>query len=370
MTFLLVLLLLVASSCTNDIETETPTTTLTGPKTITFSDENLEAAIRKAIGKPLGDLYKSDLEQLTTLNAQTRGIVNITGLEYCTNLRDLNLGENHISDLTPLSNLTKLTSLRLHKNEISDINAISNLRSLHTLDLWTTGTWTDPQNYISDITPLSELKGLTWLQLGWHQISDISPLANLTKLNHLTLSYNNVTDITALSNLTSLSFLRLMHNQIVDLSPLLENQGLNTGTEVDVTGNLLSTTSVNEYIPQLEGRGVIVHRERPTPALPSSPIPTSIWQWVITTSIATITAIATIYGVFKIKLLKSPLIPVAKRVSAIFGHRPALPRGKIQPKVFLSYVHENSEEVYRLIKELNGKGIKVWQDIDGLVHDL
>jgi hypothetical protein len=39
---------------------------------------------------------------------------------------------------------------------------------------------------------------------------------------------------------------------------LVENGGLSAGDTVELSGNPLSTTSVNVYIPQLEARGVTV----------------------------------------------------------------------------------------------------------------
>ena len=52
-------------------------------ETVTFLDANLEAAIREVIGKPSGGICQSDIESLLSLDASSRGIVDITGLEYC-----------------------------------------------------------------------------------------------------------------------------------------------------------------------------------------------------------------------------------------------------------------------------------------------
>ncbi len=51
---------------------------------VAFPDENLEAAIREAIDKPEGLIFTSDLDGLTSL--KTKGITDLTGLEYCSNL--------------------------------------------------------------------------------------------------------------------------------------------------------------------------------------------------------------------------------------------------------------------------------------------
>lgn len=69
---------------------------------VTFNDINFEAAIRETINKPEGPIYTSDLEPLTTLKVQEKGIQDLTGLKYCVNLRQLNLYNNNISDISPL----------------------------------------------------------------------------------------------------------------------------------------------------------------------------------------------------------------------------------------------------------------------------
>ena len=56
----------------------------------------------------------------------------------------------------------------------------------------------------------------------------------------------------------NLTGLYLYNNSISDLSPLVANTGLGSGDEVDVRNNPLSATSLNTYIPALQGRGVNV----------------------------------------------------------------------------------------------------------------
>ncbi len=74
-----------------------------GPKAATFPDENLEAAIRDALDKPAGEeITDVELANLTTLWALFSDITDLTGLEYCTNLTELNIYGNQISDISPL----------------------------------------------------------------------------------------------------------------------------------------------------------------------------------------------------------------------------------------------------------------------------
>jgi len=197
---------------------------------VTFADSNLEAAIREAINKPEGAIYLSDLKSLTNLVASQKGISDISGLEYCSNLKGLHLDGNSISDIMPLSGLTDL------------------------LDLMLTG------NNISNISPISELTRLESLVITDNNVSDISPLAGLTSLNWLDLVQNNISDLSPLAGLTSLDWLPLGGNNISDISPLVMNSGLSEGDFVHLGGNPLSDESINVYIPQLLGRGVNVGR--------------------------------------------------------------------------------------------------------------
>lgn len=116
-------------------------------------DAALEATIRGAIGKPEGDIYKSDLQRLTNLATPEKNISDLTCLEYATGLTELRFGHTRISDISPLANLTKLTSLRLYINQISAISPLANLTNLERLSLH--------HNQISDIEPLVNNPGLS-----------------------------------------------------------------------------------------------------------------------------------------------------------------------------------------------------------------
>ncbi len=203
-----------------------------------FPDENLEAAIRDALGKPVGEeITVDELANLITLSAEgspitdLSDITDLSGLEYCTNLTKLGLGENQISDISVLAGLTNLESLGLGNNNISNISVLAGLTNLESLDLG--------NNNISDISVLAGLTNLESLDLWWNQISDLSALAGLTNLESLDLGDNNISDISA----------------------LVANSGRWVGDIVWLQSNPLSTTSVDVYIPQLEQRGVTVTYE-------------------------------------------------------------------------------------------------------------
>jgi len=205
-----------------------------GNPVVIFPDPNLEAAIRQAIVKPVGDIYQSDLEELKAFSAEIMHIVNLTGLEHCTNLIWLDLWNNQISDISPLASLTNLTSLNLWYNQISDISPLASLTNL-------TKLWLN-LNRISDISPLTNLTSLTSLYLHTNQISDISPLTNLTSLTELDLHSNKISDISPLAgaNLTSLTKLWLHLNWISDILPLASLTSL---TSLSLRENLINDIS-------------------------------------------------------------------------------------------------------------------------------
>jgi len=239
---------------------------------VTYHDPNLEAAIREALGIPEETIYAEDLQGLTALAADGRNIVDLVGLEYCTDLTHISLSHNPIGDISSLATLTNLTTVYLENTQISDISALATITSLTWLDL--------ASNQISGISPLANLSNLTTLKLGNNQIGDITPLANLTNLMELDLNDNEVSDISplgslinltrlwlhgnqisnvsALTNLTDLDMLGLMQNPISDISPLVDNLGLGEGDTVILVNNPLSEESINTYVPQLEARGVTV----------------------------------------------------------------------------------------------------------------
>ncbi len=142
---------------------------------VTFPDPNLEAAIRAKISKPTGDILDTDLSAatFTSLSAPAKGITNLSGLEYCTKLRRLELASNKIADLSPISGLTELYKLDLNSNEIQDLVHLTNLHKLADLSI--------EDNKITSLAPLSDLTEMLWLSVDNNLISDLSHIAKLEK---------------------------------------------------------------------------------------------------------------------------------------------------------------------------------------------
>ena len=121
-----------------------------GPPPTDILDANLAAAIRHSLGVPDDtSLTPALLQQLTTLDAYTQGISNLTGLEQAINLTTLDLGANQITDIAPLASLTALTHLYLDENQITDVSPLVGLINLQLLRL--------AGNPITDTSPLAAL---------------------------------------------------------------------------------------------------------------------------------------------------------------------------------------------------------------------
>jgi Leucine-rich repeat (LRR) protein len=223
------------------------TANFTEEKAVTFTDPNLEDAIREEIDIDGRPIYPSDLKVLYRLDTEEWNVSDLTGLEHCTELTRLDLYNKQIDDISPLVNLTSLTNLDLESNQTSDISPLANLKKLRYLSLGA--------NQISDISSLADLKKLITLSLGGNQISDISSLADLESLTHLYLGGNQISDISPLANLTKptkLTYLSLGNNQISDISPLAKltslanlSLGSNQISDISHLANLTSLTNLS-----------------------------------------------------------------------------------------------------------------------------
>ena len=239
---------------------------------VDFADANLEQVVRDSLGKPTGDIYKTELLAIQGLDATGKGIADISGIENCLNLKVLHIGDNSISDIQALSGLTGIWDLNIQNNLVTSIVDLSGLSSLGVLQI--------SGNNIADLSPLTNFSllyylaainisnsdltiigGITTMQflfLSGNGISDIGPLASLSQLAYLYLDINQISDLTPLEGLEHLQHLYLRYNQIVDLQPLVNNAGLGSGDTIALENNPLSQYSIDTLIPELEGRGATV----------------------------------------------------------------------------------------------------------------
>jgi len=196
-------------------------------------DTNLRAAIAEALGKgPNTPITVEEMERLRELDGRRRGIQDLTGLQFATNLHVLRLYKNQVSDLSLLAGLVNLTFLYFAGNNASDLSPLAGLINLKTLDF--------NGNNVSDLSPLAGLINLEWVHSWNNPISDLLPLAGLTKLKGIDFCGGHISDLTPLARLTGLKELYLVNNEISDISPLAGLTGL---TRLDISENEIADVS-------------------------------------------------------------------------------------------------------------------------------
>ncbi|MFZ2956054.1 MAG: Ig-like domain-containing protein [Candidatus Ozemobacteraceae bacterium] len=260
-----------------------------------FPDAGLDEVVRSTISKPTGFIFRSDVDALLTLEAGSKGISDLSGLESCRNLKTLNLTNNQISSLTPLASLTALEDLRLESNHIADVSPLRNLVNLTSLvihdnqivDNSSLGNLTKLKNFdigsnmgLSNIAVVANFPDLEEINVEYTNVSDIQPFAGLTKLKKLNLVHTLTSNITVLSNLVNLESvdfrsifvdldlssmrdLKKLSNinidavPITNITPLCENTNLKTGCTIVMTRSQLNSYFHQQQVQSLRDRGVV-----------------------------------------------------------------------------------------------------------------
>lgn len=93
---------------------------------ITFVDKNLEQVVRNQINKPTGDLYKSDVENISNLMIRNANVSTLNGIENLTNLKGLGVTDDEVYDISALSKLYNLEYVTLKSIKLKDMNYIIN----------------------------------------------------------------------------------------------------------------------------------------------------------------------------------------------------------------------------------------------------
>ena len=130
------------------------------PLTKEESAKVIEAAIRKSLKKPTGELTKADLEKV----------------------RELYLVDDQLTDVKWLEKLTKLTALSLNHNQLTDVKGLEKLPQLKML--WLTA------NHLTDVKGLEKLTKLKCLYLNQNKLTDVKGLEKFTQLKFLILDGN------------------------------------------------------------------------------------------------------------------------------------------------------------------------------------
>ncbi|MGH0565644.1 leucine-rich repeat domain-containing protein [Bacillus cereus] len=164
-------------------------------------------------------ITKKDLLQIKTLSIYSgKGINEIAGLEYMTNLEKLTLRESNVTDISAISKLRGLKYVDLTSNSIESIHPIGQLENINMLFL--------RDNKISDLTPLSKIKKIKTLDLIGNNIKDIQPLFTLSTMKQLYLANNQISDLTGIDRLNNVKLLWIGNNKINNVESISKMSNL------------------------------------------------------------------------------------------------------------------------------------------------
>ena len=214
-------------------------------------DTNLRAAIAETLGKsPNAPITVEDMEKLGPhFEAENKGIRDLTGLQFATNVIELDVGDNPISDLSPIAGLINLRDLGFANTPISDLSPLAGLINMEQL-------WFNSAS-VSDFSPLSRLINMKLIHACCNPVSDLSPLARLTKLEHLYLPGSDISDLTPLAGLTRLKELYLHHQDVLsDISPIAGLTGLE---RLNLEDNSISDLSPLAGLTNLKWLNLVVN---------------------------------------------------------------------------------------------------------------
>ncbi|PER49287.1 NEAT domain-containing protein [Bacillus thuringiensis] len=184
--------------------------------------ENLDTPITKE------DLLK--VKSLIVVEAKNKGIQDVSGLEYMTNLENLKLEEVKLKNIKFISELRQLKSLSITYGELEDIGPLAELEHIEFLTL--------RNNKISDLSPLSQMKKIKMLDLNSNYIKDIKPLFTVKSLRTLTVANNQISNdnLAGIEQLKNVKNLSLSNNGLTNIEHITSMKKL---VELDLAKNEL-----------------------------------------------------------------------------------------------------------------------------------
>ena len=84
--------------------------------------------IEERLGKaPGASIEEVEMVRLTSIEADERGIRDLTGLEHAIKLERIEFRHNSISDLSSLEGLIRLNNIKLRGNRITDVSPLARI---------------------------------------------------------------------------------------------------------------------------------------------------------------------------------------------------------------------------------------------------
>ncbi|WP_448163290.1 SMI1/KNR4 family protein [Bacillus mobilis] len=160
------------------------------------------------------------------------GLVDISPLQMCTEVRELILSGNEIKDLTGLERVDSLKKLYLVNNPVQDLTPLLSLQHLQEMNIKNTK--------INNLSELVEISSLKKLDISHTSIQDFSLLPKFQNLESLTVHISNCEQLYAISKVDNLKHLYILSLENVSELDLLVLQNLKKLITIEFENSIIA----------------------------------------------------------------------------------------------------------------------------------
>ncbi|EEL82075.1 Rab [Bacillus cereus AH1271] len=160
------------------------------------------------------------------------GLVDISPLQMCTEVRELILSGNEIKDLTGLEQVDSLKKLYLVSNPVQDLTPLLRLQHLQEMNIKNTK--------INTLSELVEMSSLKKLDISHTSIQDFSLLPKFQNLESLTVLISNCEQLYAISKVDNLKHLYILSLENVSELDLLVLQNLKKLITIEFENSIIA----------------------------------------------------------------------------------------------------------------------------------
>lgn len=147
---------------------------------------------------------------------QSQNLHNIDGIQFFTNVSQLNLAKNKLKSTPNLDSLTTMNQLYINENELTELPRMS--KSVQNIFAFS--------NKLTSIENITNLTNLTFLHVSNNQLVTLPHLKYFPNLDQLHCNQNKIVSIEGLETLTKAKNLYLWENQLTQIDGLAFNTTL------------------------------------------------------------------------------------------------------------------------------------------------
>ena len=148
-----------------------------------------------------------------------------------------------VPDISRLTHLPSLKYLNLNDPQLADLSPLSSLKHLESFEI----SFSSKKSFTAkNIAELSKLKSLRSVNISGQSIDDLTLIQKLNPVRQILLIDTQVTDLAPLIHLKQLEFLVIIESKVTDFSPLSDLTNLETLSLDDP--NLTDLTPLSKLI--------------------------------------------------------------------------------------------------------------------------